>query len=110
MIDATAILAPETEIQRGDTIVLDEGTEIGTGTERADAEIGAVAGFLAIVCAIRKGDGGELLPFPDGKFGFGIRDIASNVVDKFFEGVGTFGIEIAAAVCVRIDIGNCMLH
>ena len=49
VINPAAVFATESDIQRGDSIVLQKGREIRAGAEGADALIAALADFFAIL-------------------------------------------------------------
>ena len=102
MVDAAAVFAAEADIERGDAVVLEEGGVVGAGTERGDAQIGALAelpGARSGVCASR--DFVKLVALPRGEFRLGIRDVARDFVDEFFEGVRAFDVRDSRGRCRR---------
>src|SRR6202012_3242009 len=85
MIDAAAVFSSETEIDAGNAVVLQERGVVGAGTERRDAQVGALAGFGRM----RVGDLTELIALPRGKFRLGIGDVFRDFIGEFFERVRT---------------------
>src|SRR5205807_1543822 len=49
MVDATLVFTAEPDVERGDTVMLQECGVIRTGTQRGNAEIGALANFLTLL-------------------------------------------------------------
>ena len=109
VIDAAAIFAAETNVQRGDAIVLEERREIRTGTERRDAQVAALANLLTLLGGFRRGDFMKLVALPRRQLCFRIGDVARDLVGEFFECVRAFDAKIAAAVAVGIDVGHGVL-
>ena len=97
------------EIERGDAEVIEESGEVGAGTERVDAQIGALAKFFAIVGGLGVGDFRELQALPDGQLGLRIFDVAGDAVDELLQRVRTAHGEQAAIVAVGVDVDGGVL-
>jgi len=110
MVDAAAIFSAVAYVEGRNAVVLHKRAVIGTGAQRADSQVGAIAGFRAVLGAGGGGDGLKLRALPDGKFCFRVLNIAGDIVDELFKRMGTFGVEIAAAVGVGVDVDDGMFH
>ena len=64
MVDATLVFTAEPDVERGDTVMLQECGVIRTGTQRGNAEIGALANFLTLLRGFSIGNFPELLALP----------------------------------------------
>src|SRR5258708_18816633 len=64
VVDAAAIFAAKTDIQRSDAVVLEKSGEVRAGTESGDSQISALANFLALFGALGIGDFAKLLALP----------------------------------------------
>jgi hypothetical protein len=64
MIDAAVIFAAETDVERGDSVVLEKRGVIRAGAERGNAQIGALANFFALLGCFGVGNFSKLLALP----------------------------------------------
>src|SRR5205814_9413816 len=98
MVDAATALTAEAEVQGRDPDVLQEGREVRAGTERVDAQVGALPRFLTQLGRARGRAGAELGPLPGGEPGLGIFDVSRHGVDEGLERVRATGVQVPAAV------------
>ena len=98
VVDAAAVFSAETDVERGDAIMLKKRGEVRAGAQGANAQVAALANFLALLGGFRLGDFVKLVALPGGELRFRIGDIARDLVGEFFERVRAFDTKIAAAL------------
>ncbi len=108
MVNAAAVFAAEPDVQRGDAVVLQKSRVIGTGAESGDAQVDALANFLALLGSFGVGNFVELLALPGGEFCFRVGDFARDILAELFQRVRAFNAEIAAAIAVGIDVRDAV--
>src|SRR5206468_4280851 len=106
MIDAAAILAAETEVDRGHTEMIEKRRVVGTRSKGADSKVRAGASLGAIARVVRRGVGEPpgLQPLPNRNLGFRVLNIACHTVDKALECVRAFHLQKSAAIAIGIDV------
>src|SRR5258708_22617001 len=105
MIDAALILTAETQVDAGHAEVIEERRVVGPGAERADAQVGAGARFVALRRRrVQVGQASGLHPFPHRQLGLGIFDLTRHAVDELFERVRALHTQNAAAIAIGIDV------
>src|SRR5262249_5938900 len=96
----------EADVERRNSEMIEEGRVVGPGAERIEAQVGALAQFLAIL-GIR-GDGQALSTgtLPGSEFGFRILDFAGHLVEKILARVRTGEAHETAVAVIGIDVAH----
>ena len=100
VVDAALVLATKAEVQRSHAVVLQKCSVVGAGTQRGNAQVGALANLFSLFRGFRFRDFVKLVAFPHAQFRFRIGDVARHVVAEFFERVRAFHLEVSAPVGV----------
>ena len=87
VIDAPAVLAAKSEIQRRHTVVLQKRRVIRARTERRNPQVRPLADFFPLLRGFCIRDFVELGALPNAELGFRVSDIPRHVVAEFFQSV-----------------------
>src|SRR5713226_10179803 len=102
MVDAAAVFPAESDIQRSDAIVLQKRGVVRTRTQRGNAQVRALADFLALLRGFRASDFMQAAALPSRKLRLRIGNVARDIVAEFLQRVRTFHTQIAPAVAVGV--------
>ena len=82
VVDSAAVFVAIAEVQRSDAEMIEKDGPVGSRAQSVDAQVGAVADFLAVLGSLGIGDGFELVALPDRDLFLGILNVPGHAVDE----------------------------
>ena len=100
MIDAAAVFAAKSQIQRRHAIMLQKRAVIRPRPKRSNPQIGTRTRFLPHGIVLASSNLAQLRPFPYRHFRFWILHVPLHIIDEFFQRVRTLRAKKSARVHV----------
>ena len=89
MVNSSSSFTSETDVQRSNAQMIEEGCVVRAGTERADAKIGTATDLLFLFRCLRLCQAARSERLPQRLLALWITDGTCDVIDKSFERVGS---------------------